>query len=57
VTDDTETTETPNPHLDHITQEPCDDCAAEMKRLAFISAVAGAAVGLGLALALVKSRG
>lgn len=57
MTDDTETTETPNPHLDHITQEPCDDCAAEMKRLAFISAVAGAAVGLGLALALVKSRG
>ena len=58
MSDETETETTqPNPHLDHITAAPCDDCSQEMKRLAMFSAIAGAAIGICAAMALVKARG
>jgi len=35
-------------HYDHVKAPPCDECAQEQKRLAMISAVAGALLGAGL---------
>ena len=48
-------TKEPTPHSLHVTQEPCDECAGEMKRLAIIAAGVGMVLGIGMTFLVVRS--
>ena len=46
----------PSDHYAHVTAPPCDECAAEQKRLAIMGAVVGMLVGAGAVFIYARSK-
>ena len=46
----------PSDHYAHVTAPPCDECAAEQKRVAFIGMALGVIIGAGAVLIYARTK-